>query len=230
MAFSHEWEEAFSQKKNFSEYPWSNLVSLVMRYANPAKVSFRPRVLELGCGVGANIGFFIDKGFDYRAIEGSQSAVSYINKKFGDAVTIVCHDFTKNIPYENDYFDLIVDRGSTTHNCSSEIQSVVSEVRRCLKKDHFFIVVDWFSIENYGLNEGEKLEPHTITNCKRGYLAGLGLCHFFDENELKVLFSKWEIIYLMKKISLPYLVKKMSFELNSDLREAAWDLVVKNVK
>ena len=57
MTFSQEWDNRFKENKNISIWPWSDLVSFVMRYAKPSNPQFR--VLELGCGAGANIPFFL---------------------------------------------------------------------------------------------------------------------------------------------------------------------------
>ena len=52
MSFSNEWENRYKAKTHLSIWPWSDLVSLVMRH-KPIKENFK--VLELGCGAGANI-------------------------------------------------------------------------------------------------------------------------------------------------------------------------------
>ena len=56
MNFSKEWEERYRENTHLSVWPWSNLISYVMRYARPENKDFS--VLELGCGAGANIPFF----------------------------------------------------------------------------------------------------------------------------------------------------------------------------
>ena len=54
------WDVIYSQNKQLSVYPWSNLVSLIKKnFKN--KVNNFP-VLELGCGYGANINFLLDCG------------------------------------------------------------------------------------------------------------------------------------------------------------------------
>lgn len=230
MPFSKEWENLFSQGKHFSKYPWSHLIGLVTRFADPKDFNYPLKVLELGCGMGTNIPFFLDRGFEYYAIEGSHTAVSYVEKRFGKLVKICCHDFSEGIPCETEFFDLVVDRSSTTHNCIDDIKRVIDNVRRVLKKDSLFIVLDWFSTESYGFRLGQKFESRSITNCEKGYLAGCGVAHFFDENELRDLFEGWQFLYLVKKISVPYRTKGESFEKNLDIAEGAWDFVVKNIK
>ena len=112
--FSGEWEVAYKKRTHQSQWPWSDLVSLVHRYVNTKKDDFS--VLELGCGYGANIPFFLSLGINYSAVDGSGFVVSHLKERFVEVQeTIKQADFTKDIPFERE-FDLIVDRASITHN------------------------------------------------------------------------------------------------------------------
>ena len=103
--FSKEWDAHYREKSHFSLWPWTDLVSFVMLYARP----FGPtmRVLELGCGAGANIPFFLQLGVQYYALDGSPTIIEYLKNKFpiirNNLITI---DFTREIPFSGD-FDLI---------------------------------------------------------------------------------------------------------------------------
>lgn len=56
MSFDANWERLYGDQAQMSKWPWSDLVTYVMRYSDVRKPNFR--VLELGCGSGANIPFF----------------------------------------------------------------------------------------------------------------------------------------------------------------------------
>ena len=60
MSFSEEWNHAYEKNTNLSTWPWSDLVSYVKRFT---KLDKNSKVLELGCGAGANIPFFLSKHF-----------------------------------------------------------------------------------------------------------------------------------------------------------------------
>ena len=51
-----EWEQTYKNGKQLSVWPWTKLISLVKRHTD---IKQSMRVLELGCGVGANIPFFV---------------------------------------------------------------------------------------------------------------------------------------------------------------------------
>jgi SAM-dependent methyltransferase len=200
MNFSKEWEKQYSQGNHFSLYPWSDLVALVMRFTNPKKFSNRPKVLELGCGSGANIPFFIDKGFEYFAVEGSRTAVEYVQDRWKNKVNILCKDFTEAIPFEPGFFDLVVDRSSTPHNPSAAIRRVISQVKTVLKTGNFFLLSDWFSVKDSEFKKGEQFEEGTCRNFASGPFADVGVSHFFDEHELRTLFDQWQILFLEHKL------------------------------
>lgn len=200
MTFSKEWEEQFKSGGHFSLYPWSDLVTLVMRHANPKNYNHRPRALELGPGVGANISFFLDKGFDYHAVEGSETAVKHIRERYGDSVKVEVGDFTKSIPFEAGTFDLVADRGAITHNDTEGIKGAISLADQMLVSKGIFIVVDWFSTRHPLFQYGTELEPGTKTEIPYGTLKDVGKVHFFTEDELGSLFSKdFDILYLAHK-------------------------------
>ena len=73
MPFSKNWNNLYKKNKHISVWPWSDLVSLIMKFKNTNKKSIK--VLELGCGAGANIPFFYNYRCDYYAIEGSDVMV-----------------------------------------------------------------------------------------------------------------------------------------------------------
>ena len=107
-------------------WPWSDLVSYIYRYARPSD-GFQ-RVLELGCGAGANIPLFEKLGTDYHGIEGSPSIVQSLHEQFPNIKDrIVVGDFTKTIPFDGK-FDLVVDRSSITHNVTSAIHRTLGMI------------------------------------------------------------------------------------------------------
>ena len=95
MAFSTEWEEIYRNNEQLSIWPWSSCVSLCHRYGNMREGM---NVLELGCGAGANIPFFIQQKTNYYAVDGSATVVEILKKKFaGHKVYVAQADFTRDL-------------------------------------------------------------------------------------------------------------------------------------
>lgn len=196
--FSTEWDDTYKEGKHLSVWPWSDLVSFVYRYSKPDRRPFR--VLEIGCGAGANISFFKSLGVDYFAVEGSAVAVSKLHAKYPELKNNICTaDFTSTIPFD-ETFDLIVDRASLTHNSTVAIKSSVELITDKLITGGVFIGIDWFSTAHTDYNEGVVAEDeYTKTNFVNGQFVGLGRVHFSDQAHLEELFSKYEIVLMEHK-------------------------------
>jgi len=174
-----------------------------MRYARPSGSNFR--VLEVGCGVGANIPLFLHLGVDYVGIDGSESAIKRLKSKYPSiAESLHVMDFTKNLP--SGKFDLIVDRAAITHNSTVAIKQCLDLISNQLRDDGKFIGIDWFST-HYSDYANDKIgEITTDSNTKKfgdesRSFSNLGNVHFSDEGHLKYdLFETWEIANLQHKV------------------------------
>jgi SAM-dependent methyltransferase len=205
MGFSPEWEQRYAENTHLSVWPWSDLVSLVYRHCKAIIAQGRGRVLELGCGAGANIPLFRSLGMDYYAIEGSPTITKQLHIRYPDlADQIVVGDFTLVQPFPVD-FDLVVDRGSLTANCSSSIVGALRLVKASLKSNGVFIGSDFFSTNHSDSLAGVQCDDqYTRTEIKEGHLAGTGKVHFSDERHLRELFSDFKVVFLEEKVTRRY--------------------------
>ena len=181
-----------------SLWPWSDLISYVMRYCKPTSNYFN--VLELGCGAGANIPFFKKLGVNYYSIEGSPTIVSKVWKRFPDyKKNIKVGDFTKNIPFSV-AFDLVVDRSSLTLNNAKDIGKAISLVFLKLKAGGKFIGIDWISTLHTDYSSGNAGgDQYTRDRIEEGQFANVGKVHFSDKQHILNMFSKFEIEILEHK-------------------------------
>lgn len=203
MGFSTQWEGVYRRGEQISAWPWSDLVSYVMRYARPDRDPYR--VLELGFGAGANIAFFLALGADYSGTEGSATAAERVQAQFAAAANfrVACCDFTKAIPFEGP-FDLVVDRSSLTHNSTSAIRACLGRLNRIMRSGGKFIGIDWFSMANAESAKGTSLEDqYTRANFSSGQFRDVGTVHFSDQGHLQELLSEagFEVRRLEHKLS-----------------------------
>lgn len=202
MTFSNEWEETYRGGTHLSIWPWSDLVSYVMRYAKP-KAGGRTKVLELGCGAGANIPFFLNFGSDveYFGVDGSPHIIEMLKNKYPSLRNnLATLDFTKE-SFQTRQLDIIVDRGSLTHNTTDAIRKTISEIRVSLKNSEKFIGIDWFSTEHSDYNKGENIQDeYTKSNIKDGQFKGVGNVHFSTFPHLKNLFEGFDLEIVEHKI------------------------------
>jgi SAM-dependent methyltransferase len=197
--FSQEWDLRYQANTHLSVWPWSDLVGYVMRYARPDGPAFR--VLELGCGAGANLPFFQALGVQYCGIEGSPSIVAKLQERFPAwKDNIVATDFTVDIPFAGQ-FDLVVDRSSLTHNTTAAIVQCLDLVRERLKPSGKFIGIDWFSTAYSESTKGVQAEDsHTRTGYTEGSFANVGRVHFSDKAHIQSLFAHFELLVLEHKV------------------------------
>ncbi|MCD9022319.1 class I SAM-dependent methyltransferase [Cohnella silvisoli] len=199
MGFSNEWEQLYAEQAHISVWPWSDLVSYVMRYAEP--VNQETKVLELGCGAGANIPFFKSLQVQYYAIEGSSTMVRKLNERFHDDsnLTIIEGDFTKDIPFDIK-FDLIIDRCSLSANSTESIQNTIRLCEDRLTPSGKFIGIDWYSTEHSDYHQGDIVDAFTKTNIPTGHLANSGRVHFSDKDHIEDLFKQFNFLKLEHKV------------------------------
>ncbi len=219
MSFSNEWDDRYQENTHMSIWPWSDLVSLVMRHISK-KESFK--VLELGCGAGANIPFFISLGADYYAVEGSKVIVKKLHLQYPQfKKNIIVGDFTKDIP--NEKFDLIFDRAALTHNSEASIVQCLEKCLQQLDDTGKFIGVDWFSTEHSDSIYGEQAEDiWTKFNFKKGGFSNVGKVHFSNKVHLLELFQNFKILNMTHKVSSEKIP-------DSDRMLASWNFVAEKI-
>jgi SAM-dependent methyltransferase len=218
MTFSVEWDKAYKDNLHMSIWPWSDLISYVIRYVRPAKK--HPRVLELGCGAGANIPFFMSQGYNYYGIDGSSTIISKLQKKFPKLKkNLLVADFTIKIPFD-EKFDLVIDRSSVTHNTTEGIKRCLDLVYEKMKDDAKYIGIDWFSTahQDYSLKT-KKIDKHAKSAYTKGQFANVGTVYFSNKSHLMNLFEKFEIVVLEHKVVISEIPEKRKF--------AVWNFVAR---
>ncbi len=197
--FSPEWNQCYKDDGQMIRWPWSDIISYVMRHARPQ--GSETRVLEIGIGSGANISFFASFGVQLYGIDGSEHIISYLHEKHPEyRETIVQGDFTEAIPFEGQ-FDLIIDRASLTHNPTPAIRKGLSLVFDKLKPGGTYVGVDWFSTNHSEYQNGIPTDdPYTRRGYEEGTYAGLGMVHFSDKNHLLSLFENFKVLVVDQKI------------------------------
>ena len=205
MSFSKEWEDIYCQQLQLCKWPWSDLISYVMRYARPKDI--RAKILELGFGAGANIPFYKSLNADFYGIEGSETVVAKVKDAYPEySKNLICGDFTKEILFDNK-FDIIIDRASITHNSTETIKNTIKLIKEKLNKDGKFIGIDWFATDHSEFDKNGELIDNNTKILNNGYFAGVGEVHFSDDKHIKELFNDFKIINLKKKF--PEIMSKL---------------------
>lgn len=98
------------------------------------------RVLELGCGSGANLWMIAKEGFDTFGIDISKQAIDLAESMLNhwDANATLIKGSFEELPFEDNYFDVIVDVFSTNCLTQAAFENCLQQVARCLKPSGAF--------------------------------------------------------------------------------------------
>ena len=98
-------------------------------------------VLDLGCGVGRHAFFLVQEGFVVHAVDASQSAIEFIQKKSQVENLPIHVQYSEmiNLPFENGSMDAVLAWNVIYHGDLPIVKRVVSEILRILKPGGLFL-------------------------------------------------------------------------------------------
>ena len=186
--FDKNWEKnIYKKNRQINNYPSEWVVSNTYKY-----IIKKNNCLDLGSGAGNNLYFFLNYGFkNIDSIEGSDTACKIQLKKFSNnkKIKVFNLDFNK-FKFKKDNYNLILDRGSITHNKFNDIQKILSKISKSLKKDGYFFSVMFSSQSSYTTKK-DGFAFKKILDEKIGLRS-----NFFSEFEIKNLLKDFTIINL----------------------------------
>jgi ubiquinone/menaquinone biosynthesis C-methylase UbiE len=211
MSFDTNWEnKIYSQKKHINRYPYGELISVFFNSLKFLNTKIQDKkdisILELGCGAGNNLWFLSELGMSVFGIDASKSACQIANRLCDERnvqVNIINAHFD-SLPFEDNKFDIIIDRESTYCGTQENIKLWWKEANRVLKKGGLVISFkfsddnpDLIKIKNNLLN-ATLIEENTYTDIREGTFSDTGIVHFTTYNEIFDIFSFLDIKYINK--------------------------------
>jgi ubiquinone/menaquinone biosynthesis C-methylase UbiE len=198
--YNSHWEDKFITG-SWGRYPPEDLIRFVGRHFSANQRSDM-KVLEVGCGPGANLWFLHREGFSVAGIDSSSTAMA----QAGERLVKENHGINDSLPdlrtgnfasleWEDSTFDLVIDIFALYANTIEIMQSAISEIHRVLKPGALLYSKLWGRrTEGYG--EGDELEEGTYMNIPIGPCAEMGVAHFFTPKEITSVFSMFEPIVI----------------------------------
>lgn len=225
--FQELWENLRKEGKQTAKFPYDKVITFVFRSYPRNIPKSQVKILEVGCGAGNNLWALAKEGFDVYGIEGSKTAIELAEKefsKYGVSGHFFCQDFTKEYPFEDNFFDLVFDRCSLTCVSYQAAAIAIQEVHRVLKQGSLFFF-NPYSTEHFSFNNLEGIfDPaKTYVDTTRGSLAGTGKVCFYNKEMIYNMFpsSLWEIKHLKHAVISDYIDKQNN--------HAEWEVVLRKL-
>lgn len=147
MPQSQAWENEYRNSKLVTKNPEpQNDVLRFFKFLKKENIQTdNLKVLDLGCGTGRNSNYFAVKGNEVIGIDISKTAIKIAQSranemKIEDKVSYMVGDIGSNYPFENDYFDLILDITSSNSLIEKERKIYLEESYRTLKNGGYMFV------------------------------------------------------------------------------------------
>jgi len=185
------WEDLFAGRA-WGRYPSEPVIRAIMAAYGSSSDRSTIRVLDLGCGPGANTWFLAREGFTVAGIDGSETAIAQNSARLrleGLDADLRVGDFTKQIPWEDGSFDAVVDNGSLCANTGSSMTNGVLLAARVLKPGGRLISIG-FTDRCWGYGTGRPREdPGAFIDIEVGPLAHKGTMQFLGRIDVERVFA-----------------------------------------
>jgi SAM-dependent methyltransferase len=188
------WEQIF-RSREWGKYPPEHLVRFVAQNFGLVADRGAVRLLDIGCGLGANVWFMAREGFTVSGIDGSITAIQKAQARLaseGLAADLQVGDFAR-LPWPKDCFDGVVENVSLYANPWTGIQRALREVRRVLKPGALFLS-SFFTERTWGYGQSEMVEADGFLAASEGPLAGKGFCLFLRRARVPDLFGDFSSV------------------------------------
>lgn len=182
------WEK-IHQEQEWGKYPSEEVIRFVARnyYKQDRK---KIKILDFGCGAGANTWFLAREEFDTYAFDVSNSAVEKAKANLAKdhlTATFQVQDGCE-INYKNEYFNCIIDAFCITSNLLSDIINMYQKIYNMLVFGGKLFSTG-FTPKTTGYGTGTKIEENTYRNLTTGLITNRGLIHFFEEDQLTMILN-----------------------------------------
>lgn len=186
------WDSIF-RSRPWGRYPAEEVIRFIARNFFRAADRRAVRLLEVGCGPGANVWFMAREGFSVSAIDGSPAAIEQLAARLtAEGIAFDPAEFrTGNfatLPWPDETFDAVVDVEALSANRLDVVHEALGEIRRVMKPGAV-LFSKMFSPQTTGCGTGEQLEERTTADPETGACAGIGTVHFFTEADLDAVFA-----------------------------------------
>lgn len=194
MAWDEVWEDVFSQQE-WGKYPSEEVVRFVARnfYKVPDRKSVK--ILDLGCGPGAQLWYLAREGFSIYGIDGSKTAIEKARERLdqecpGWTGELKVGDIT-TLPFSDSFFDAVIDNEVIYANSLEDSRRIYTELARVCKVGGK-LYSRTFATGCWGDQTGQKV-GHNAYLVSEGPMFNKGLTRFTEYGEIHQLATGFQI-------------------------------------
>jgi len=197
------WESIYAANSFDISFPNETLVRYIFHFF---KKNNGLKLLDYGFGTGNNLKFLVEFGFDAYGMEIAENAKKIALRKLNpnfDAAKLKIADEGKQMPFSDNFFDMIVAWGVLYYNSEKNFVKALFELKRTLKSGGKFIFTlcrpdDVASVNSEGISARERRIIKPISGQQ-----GATIMVFENEEQIKSrfsLFNNLEIGYYESKL------------------------------
>lgn len=199
----------------------SSAVINLIEYCKKNNLDLGENIIDLGAGIGRNTIHLAQQGYKVTAVDFVQEALDKIIHKMhklglSSSITTVNASLGEKLPFKDNEFDSAIDIVSSISLNLDEMKVFESEVRRIIKPNALFLTYVHSRDDEYLAERSDDCGFHMVPE------SGL-VEHSWTENELKEMYSKWNIIKLKKR-------EKKDVFYDKKYTRRIWWLLVQNKK
>lgn len=190
MAWDPVWDDVFKSRA-WGKYPGEDLIRFVARHFYAARPRSGVRILEIGCGPGANLWYLAREGFSTFGVDGSAVAVQRATERLNHEVPGWSGEISVSgiaaLSFSDNEFDAVVDCEAISCNSLPESRAIYREAHRVLKPGGK-LFSRTFATGTYGEGTGREVGPNAWIVAE-GPLLDCGYSRFTDEREIAGMIS-----------------------------------------
>lgn len=204
MSWDPVWETVY-RSRAWGQYPGEDVIRFVKGRFGQAADPSQVRLLEAGCGSGANLWFMAREGFCACGVDRSATAVRLARERLdlecprwraaGGQVEV---GDLQGLPWPDGSFDAVLDVVAVCYCSFDEAQRAYAELARVTQPGGR-LFVRTFARGCWGEGTGQPAGPD-MWLCSEGPLQGLGATRFTGEAQVTELLRGWEIVGVERSI------------------------------
>lgn len=206
MPQQREWEQEYRNSKFITKHdkPQKFFLRYLKYLRKEKKINIdKLKILDLGSGTGRNANYLAELGAKVYGLEISNTAVQVAReraKELGVLVEYYQRSMGDEYPFEDNYFDLVLDITSSNSLDEKEREIYLSEVKRVLKLGGYFFVRalckdgDKNAKQLIKLNPGKEKDTYILPE------TGITERVFSREDLVEQYSKNFDIIKLIKEI------------------------------